>query len=218
MFVKMRGISWRKLVEDKMSEDILRRLSTMSFDNDEDWLDELRKAAKQEEEFKLRLKDKSLSQSHQTSTGEKRKREEPRKPFEGKKFNPKRVRKEKPTKGKTPGATRWNSTSTAKVTTPAAGPRTHPDWKEAHKGIDQPVIDKRRENKGCTRCGLTNHKWDHCRKEIVVNTIGQRRAAAGPSQKPAPKPLPFRPKPRLQIAAAKADKPRIWYESEMEED
>ena len=48
----------------------------------------------------------------------------------------------------------------------------HTDWDKAHDSIPKDVIDRRRNNKGCTRCGITNHFWKHCRKEQSVATFG----------------------------------------------
>ena len=36
------------------------------------------------------------------------------------------------------------------------------DFKEAHEGVPQELIDKRREKKNCTACGYNNHDWKHC--------------------------------------------------------
>src|SRR5207302_604365 len=49
--------------------------------------------------------------------------------------------------------------------------KLHTDWEQAHDGIPQEVVDKRRADKGCTRCGLNNHKWKDCRKSIAIATV-----------------------------------------------
>ena len=51
----------------------------------------------------------------------------------------------------------------------------HTDWDKAHDSIPKDVIDRRRRNKGCTRCGMTNHFWKHCRKEQSVATFSTKR-------------------------------------------
>ena len=49
------------------------------------------------------------------------------------------------------------------------------DLDKAHDSISKDVIDRRRNNKGCTRCGMTNHFWKHCRKVQSVATFGTKR-------------------------------------------
>jgi len=49
------------------------------------------------------------------------------------------------------------------------------DWDKAPDSIPKDVIDRHRNNKGCTRCGMTNHFWKHCRKEYSVVTFGTKR-------------------------------------------
>jgi len=50
----------------------------------------------------------------------------------------------------------------------------HTDWDKAHDSIPKDVIDRRRNNKRCTRCGMTNHFWKHCPKEQSVTTFGTK--------------------------------------------
>jgi len=74
------GIAWRVLVESKLHQEILRRLSHFSFATDEEWMEILRKVGRQEEELLERGKlTKSLTTPH--SPPPKRKREEPDKGF-----------------------------------------------------------------------------------------------------------------------------------------
>jgi len=51
----------------------------------------------------------------------------------------------------------------------------HTDWDKAHNSIPKDVVDRRRNNKGCTQCGMTNYFWKHCRKEQSVTTFGTKR-------------------------------------------
>ena len=44
----------------------------------------------------------------------------------------------------------------------------HTDWKEAHKGIPDDAVAKRKREGRCTHCTLTNHIWRKCRKEAGV--------------------------------------------------
>jgi len=45
---------------------------------------------------------------------------------------------------------------------------------DAHTGIDQKVVNERKAKAQCTRCTLTNHVWEHCQKEIRINTIHRK--------------------------------------------
>jgi len=38
----------------------------------------------------------------------------------------------------------------------------HIDWDKAPDTIPKDFLDRRRNNKACTRCGMTNHFWKHC--------------------------------------------------------
>ena len=42
------------------------------------------------------------------------------------------------------------------------------DWKEAHRGIPDDAVAKRKREGRCTRCTLRNHVGRKCRKEAVV--------------------------------------------------
>lgn len=32
-------------------------------------------------------------------------------------------------------------------------------WAEAHEGVDQRLVDKRKNDNKCMRCGMENHTW-----------------------------------------------------------
>jgi len=42
-----------------------------------------------------------------------------------------------------------------------AGEVKHTVWAEAHKGVDKKVVDKRKSDNECTRCGMKNHAWKY---------------------------------------------------------
>ena len=44
----------------------------------------------------------------------------------------------------------------------AAGEVKHKVWAEAHQGVDQKVVDKRKSDNECTGCGMRNHTWKYC--------------------------------------------------------
>ena len=71
-------------------------------------------------------------------------------------------------------------------------------WSEGHQGVDQKVVDKRKSDKECTRCGMRNHHWKHCRKPIQVSAV------YGGQSKPK-RSSPSAPKRRLQVATVAVD-------------
>ena len=75
----------------------------------------------------------------------------------------------------------------------------HTVWSEAHQGVDQKVVDKRKSDKKCTRCGMKNHTWKYCRKPVQVSAI--YRGQSKPKQQSA-----FAPKRRPQVATVAVDR------------
>jgi len=71
-------------------------------------------------------------------------------------------------------------------------------WSEAHQGVDQKVVDKRKSDKECTRCGMKNHTWKYGRKTIQVSAI--YRGQSKPKRQSA-----FAPKRRPQVATVAVD-------------
>jgi len=58
-----------------------------------------------------------------------------------------------------------------------AGEVKHAVWAEAHKGVDQKVVDKRKSDNECKRCGMKNHAWKYCRNPVHISVVygGQAR-------------------------------------------
>jgi len=52
-----------------------------------------------------------------------------------------------------------------------AGEIKHQVWAEAHPGVDQNVVDKRKSDKESRRCRMKNHAWKHCPKPIQVSAV-----------------------------------------------
>jgi len=74
----------------------------------------------------------------------------------------------------------------------------HMVWAEAHQGVDQKVVDKRKSENECTRCGMNNHAWKYCGKQIQVAAV--YRGQAKPKRSPA-----FAPKRHPQVATVAVD-------------
>jgi len=47
----------------------------------------------------------------------------------------------------------------------------HVVWAEAHESVDQKVLDKRKKDNECTRCGMINHTWKFSGQ--AVTSIGR---------------------------------------------
>jgi len=93
----------------------------------------------------------------------------------------------------------------------------HTDWDKAHDTIPKDVRDRRRNNKACTRCGMTNHFWKHCRKEQSVATFGTKRYESNKRKRDQPQ----RQRKRVAVVAEgiqgessrsvnRIDRPRAW--------
>ena len=49
----------------------------------------------------------------------------------------------------------------------------HTVWAEAHKGVDQNVVDQRKSDKVCTQCRLRSHAWKYGQKPVRVSVVYQ---------------------------------------------
>jgi len=156
------GIAWRVKVENKLLQDILRRLSHYKFNVDDHWIETLWEVGRQEEELLQREKlSKSISTPHNPAPKGKREGSE-------KRFNTKFEKDNKPRKDNT---SRWKSPQTTTVKRNGNNSKDeHANWKKAHEGIAEEMVEKRKREKQCTRCTLDNHTWRKCRKPIVVAT------------------------------------------------
>jgi len=158
------GRAWRVKVENKLPQDILRRFSHFKFNDDDHWIETLREVRRQEEELLERGKrSKSISTPHNPAL--KRKREGSQKGFNTK------FEKKKDNKPGKDNTSRWKSplTTTAKRNGYNSN-NEYTDWKKAHEGIAEEVVEKRKREKQCTRCTLDNHIRRKCRKPILVAT------------------------------------------------
>jgi len=132
------GVAWRVKVENKLPQDILRRLSHFNFNNDDHWIETLREVGRQEEELLERGKlSKSISTPHNPAP--KRKREGSEKGFNTK------FEKKKDHKPRKDNTSRWKSPWTTTVKRNSNNSKDeHTDWKKAHEGIAEEVVEKRK--------------------------------------------------------------------------
>jgi len=171
--VDLQGVAWRDMLKAQMPEAGLLRLSFETYPNDELWLAGFKNAMIQHENHE---EDKRLRQGKGESSGTSIGRKtEDRTSTKSNLRPPKRhtVQKRAAYKGKpkVPRTKTWSKEKTATDKKEVV----HTDWDKAHNSIPKDVIDRRRNNKGCTPCGMTNHFWKHCQKEQSVATFGTKR-------------------------------------------
>jgi len=173
MKVGLQGVVWRDMLKAQMPEAGLLRLSFETYPNDELWLAGFKNAMIQHEnhEEDKRLRHKK-GESSETSIS--RKTEDPA----STKSNlrpPKRYTVEKwaayKGKPKVPCTKTWSKETRATDKKEVV----HTDWDKAHDTIPKDVRDRRRNNKACTQCEMTNHFWKHGRKEQSIATFGTKR-------------------------------------------
>jgi len=186
---RVTGIAWRKMSEDELPIEALRRLSHREYVDDGEWLEAVRTVTRAEEDFKER-KDLRGGGPSGTTRGEKRKFEDSKPTVAAK-----RVKKQYTTREK--AAYKKKKAGERKVkkagSVASKGEVRHTVWSEAHQRVNQKVVDKRKSDNKCTRCGMKNHTWKYCRKPIQVSAI--YRGQSKPKRQPA-----FAPKRRPQVA------------------
>jgi hypothetical protein len=180
------GIAWRVRVESKLPDEILRRLSYFKFANDDEWMETLREAGRQEEELLERRRLLKPSTPHTPLPKRKRDGNE-------KGFNTKFERKGDvyTDKQRKEYASRWKAVRSTPAKTGINSKNEHTDWKKAHDGVPEDLVSKRKKENRCTRCNLDNHTWRKCRKQAVVATTFRKENSK----------RKFQPKPRTSILA-----------------
>ena len=71
---------------------------------------------------------------------------------------------------------------------------------EAHKGVDQKVVDKGKSDNECMQCGMQNDAWTYCQKPVQVLAVHQGQGKAKPQSV-------FTLKRHSQVATVAADGP-----------
>ena len=125
---------------------------------------------------------------------------------------------------------RWKAVRTTPIQTTNSKDSSkdeHTNWNEAHKGIPDDLVAKRKTEKQCTRCHLLNHGWRRCRKEVVVATAFINRKGQDRSKPPfkpctstlaVPQPRPQPPKPTAKVNQIQRLSPptQVWELSDTE--
>ena len=182
---RVTGIAWRKMSEDELPIEALRRLSHREYVDDGEWLEAVRTVTRAEEDFKKR-KDLRGRGPSGTTRGDKRKFEHSKPTVAAKRVKRQYTAKEKADYQKKKAGERLLKKEGSVAPKPEV---KHRVWSEAHQGVDQKIVDKRKSDKECRRCGMKNHSWKYCRKRIQVSAIyrGQskpkRHSAFAPQQR-----------------------------------
>ncbi len=157
-------------------------------------MESVRTVTRAEEDFKERrsLRGGGLSSSYR---GEKRKFEDSKPQVAAKKAKKQYSAKEKAAY-KAKKATEKKGKEKGSVA--PKGEVKHTVWATAHEGVDQSIVDKRKKNTECTRCGMNNHTWKYCRKPVQVSVTF--RGPVRPKRQPS-----FATKRRSQVATVVAD-------------
>ena len=107
-------------------------------------------------------------------------------------------------------ASRWQAvqSTSGQKTQIDSSKNEHSNWNEAHKGIPDDLVAKRKTEQRCTRCHLLNQGWRKCQKEAVVATAFINRKGQDRSKPPfkprtstlaVPQPRPQPPKPTAKV-------------------
>ena len=140
--VKVTGVGLRKMIEDLIPKEAVRRLSMIDpIPEEREWREAVRTAVGKEEDFQEGRKLKNTDSSGSASSG-KRKGEEPTAVVVKK---PKYTAKEKRVY-----QVKNKEERPAKKPAPPLQEIMHRVWAEAHTGIDQKEIDERKAKNQCT--------------------------------------------------------------------
>jgi len=145
---RVTGIAWRKMIEDELPVEALRRLSHREYVDDGNWLKAVRTVTRVEEDFKER-KDVRGGGPSGTTRGEKRKFEDSRPTVAAK-----RAKRQYTVTQKAAYQKKKAGERKVKMEGSVApmGEVRHKVWAEAHQGVDQKVVDKRKSDNECTQC------------------------------------------------------------------
>ena len=191
---RVTGIAWRKMIEDELPVEALRRLSHREYVDDGEWLEAVRTVTRAEKNFKEQ-KDLRGGGPSSATRGEKRKFQDS-KPTEP----AKRVKKQYTGKKKVDYQKKKAGERKVKKEGLVAptGEIKHQLWAEAHQGVDQKVVNKRKSDNESRRGGMKNDAWKDCRKPIQVSAV--YRGQSRPKRE-----SPFAPKQRPQVATVAVD-------------
>jgi len=155
---RVTGIAGRKMIEDELPVEALRRLSHREYVDHGEWLEAVRTVTRAEEDFK-ETKDLQGGGPSGATRGEKRKFEDSKPTVTAKRVKRQYTAKEKADYQKRKAGERKGKKEGSVA--PAEEVK-HKVWAEAHQGVDQKVVDKRKSDNESRRCGMKNHTWKYC--------------------------------------------------------
>jgi len=155
---RVTGIACRKMIEDELPVKALRRLSHREYVDDGAWFDAVRTVTRAEEDFKER-KELCGGGLSGATRGEKRKFQDSKPTLPAKRVKRQYTAKEKAGYQKNTAGERKVK---AEGSVAPAGEIKHKVWAEAHQGVDQKIVDKRKSDNECTRCGMKINAWKYC--------------------------------------------------------
>jgi len=116
------------------------------------------------------------------------------------------------------GQSRWKAprNNTAKNKNNTVQKDEHTDWKKAHNGIKNDVVEKRKKEKRGTRCSMGNNTWKKCGKPILVDATFAYKNRGNPKQPFKPRtstlavhqPPPARQEPAAKVNLIRRERPR----------
>jgi len=150
---RVTGIAWRKMVERELPFGALRRLSQRQYVDDGEWFKAVRSVTQAEEDFKER-KDLRGGGSSGTAGAKKGNSQIRCQRVAAKCVNKQYTAKEKADCQKKKAGERMvkKERSVAPL-----GEVKHTVCADAHKGVDQKVVNKRKSDNECTRCAIQNY-------------------------------------------------------------
>ena len=155
IYARVTVIARRKMIEDQIPKDVLRGMSLRECIDDGQWLEAVRTVTRGKEDFRQR-KSFTGGGSSCTTRGQKRKFVDSKQTVAAKCVNKRYPAKEKADYQKDKAGERRVKKEGSVA---PGGEVKHRVWAEAHKGVDQKVVDKRKSGNKCTRCGMKNHAW-----------------------------------------------------------
>ena len=167
--VGLTGVAWRQRLKQSLPSDILQRLSQYPIkpEDDEDFERRLLNSGRNHEDFKREkeLRDRK-GQSENPSRKEDKRKDQDQSRSEKSKYPP-----------TAPKAMRQKGKQTEKATQQKRE-TVYKEVGEATKGVPASLVEKRRRDNTCLRCGMDNHRWSFCRKPANTNSEKSGKVAA----------------------------------------
>jgi len=169
---RVTGIACRKIIKDEIPEAPLRRLALRENINNGEWLDTVRTVTRPGDDFRER---KGLLGGGPSGTtrAENSNCDDSKPAVAAKGVQKQYTAKEKADNQKKQAGDR--KVKKEGLVAPA-GEVKQSVWAEAHKGVDQKVVDKRKSDNESTRFGIKNHAWKYGRKPAQVSAVYRGQA------------------------------------------